>query len=144
MALCASRSGAETLLAQNRGDWISMLLARWAIALPGWRFYGGDFRVEVGDAGLSGQTPSAPGRRVFYKGRRYARSRQFSDRSFRRFDVFPDLGHIPSSQQPRANRFWRRCLTSLNWRGHANDPEQKLGWMLSGGEDYELCLSSWS
>lgn len=49
-----------------------MLLARWAIALPGWRFYGVIFAWEAGGMPTIWSNAICARRRVFYKGRRYA------------------------------------------------------------------------
>lgn len=61
------------------------------------------FAWEAGGCRLSGQTPSAPDAAYFTRAGA-TRSRQFSDRSFRRFDL-RSWSHSASQQLRRANRF---------------------------------------
>ncbi|OHN00992.1 thiamine-phosphate kinase [Salmonella enterica subsp. enterica serovar Bareilly] len=55
--------------------------------------------------------------------------------------LISDLGHILQASNCGARIDLEALPDSEELWGHANDPEQKLRWMLSGGEDYELCFT---
>lgn len=55
--------------------------------------------------------------------------------------MISDLSHILQASNCGARIDLEALPDSEELWGHANDPEQKLRWMLSGGEDYELCFT---
>lgn len=116
-----------------------MLLARWAIALPGWRFYGVIFAWEAGgDADYLVKRHLRPTPRIL-------QGQALRDLASSAIDLsdglISDLGHILQASNCGARIDLEALPDSEELWGHANDPGTKLRWMLSGGEDYELCFT---
>ncbi|VFS80793.1 thiamine monophosphate kinase [Salmonella enterica subsp. enterica] len=116
-----------------------MLLARWAIALPGWRFYGVIFAWEAGGM------PTIWSNAICAPTPRILQGQALRDLASSAIDLsdglISDLGHILQASNCGARIDLEALPDSEELWGHANDPEQKLRWMLSGGEDYELCFT---
>ncbi|VEB62569.1 thiamine monophosphate kinase [Salmonella enterica subsp. enterica] len=112
----------ETFWRKNRATGF-MLLARWAIALPGWRFYGGDFRVgSWGDADYLVKRHLRPTPRIL-------QGQALRDLASSAIDLsdglISDLGHILQASNCGARIDLEALPDSEELWGHANDPEQK-------------------
>ncbi|MBK0171348.1 thiamine-phosphate kinase [Salmonella enterica subsp. enterica serovar Infantis] len=126
------RSGAKP------GDWI-YVTGTMGDSAPGLAILRGDFRVgSWGDADYRVKVHLRPTPRIL-------QGQALRDLASSAIDLsdglISDLGHILQASNCGARIDLEALPDSEELWGHAIDPEQKLRWMLSGGEDYELCFT---
>ncbi|EGU9664574.1 thiamine-phosphate kinase [Salmonella enterica] len=126
------RSGAKP------GDWI-YVTGTLGDSAAGLAILRGDFRVgSWGDADYLVKRHLRPTPRIL-------QGQALRDLASSAIDLsdglISDLGHILQASNCGARIDLEALPDSEELWGHANDPEQKLRWMLSGGEDYELCFT---
>ncbi|APZ58018.1 thiamine-phosphate kinase [Salmonella enterica] len=126
------RSGAKP------GDWI-YVTGTLGDSAAGLAILQGDFRVgSWGDADYLVKRHLRPTPRIL-------QGQALRDLASSAIDLsdglISDLGHILQASNCGARIDLEALPDSEELWGHANDPEQKLRWMLSGGEDYELCFT---